>query len=79
MVGAADRIGEAILGRALLKSTLPAWTGTADASLLNMARECVLYIEVYVVVQWMAGSRMIDGSNVGLWCGRGDGDEGEMD
>jgi hypothetical protein len=65
-MGAADRIGEAIFGRALLESTLPAWAGTAVAILLNMAIDCMPYIERYMVVQWMAGSRLVDGSSVGL-------------
>jgi hypothetical protein len=48
VVGAADRIGEAIFGRALLESTLPAWAGTADAILLNMTRESVCRISRYI-------------------------------
>jgi hypothetical protein len=35
--GAAARMGEAIFGLAAVASTRPAWAGTADAILLNMA------------------------------------------
>jgi hypothetical protein len=40
-VGAAVRMGEAMLGLAAVASTLPAWAGTAAAILLNMANTCV--------------------------------------
>lgn len=35
-MGAAVRIGDAMLGRAPVASTLPAWAGTAATTLLNM-------------------------------------------
>jgi hypothetical protein len=41
VAGAAARTGEAMLGRAVVESTLPAWAGTAVATLLNMAKEYV--------------------------------------
>lgn len=43
-VGAAVRKGETMLGLAAVASTRPAWTGTADATLLNMAEMCVCVV-----------------------------------
>ena len=39
--GAAVRIGDAMFGLAAVARTLPAWAGTAAATLLNMVEDCV--------------------------------------
>jgi hypothetical protein len=48
VAGTADRTGDAIVGLAPFASTLPAWAGTAAATLLNIADECVCSREVIV-------------------------------
>lgn len=60
MAGAIARTGEAILGRTVVLSALPAWAGTVAATLLNMSgRACLLYAYVVVVAmdwrQWISG------------------------
>ena len=39
--GAAVRIGDAMFGLAAVARTLPAWAGTAAATLLNIVEDCV--------------------------------------
>ena len=73
--GTAVRIGDTMLGLAAVASTLPAWAGTAAATLLNMVvmTVCSGFENRRYQIRWLSTVVVVGGCGCRCCGGRGDG------